>query len=57
MYPTEQCNEQAFTSQGIKIHYVEKGDPKNPLMLFLHGYPEFWYSWRHQLKEFSRDYW
>ena len=26
-------------------------------MLFLHGYPEFWYSWRHQLKEFSTDYW
>lgn len=43
--------------RGIKIHYVEKGDPTKPLMLFLHGYPEFWYSWRHQLKEFSKDYW
>ncbi|KAL1130081.1 hypothetical protein AAG570_013021 [Ranatra chinensis] len=26
-------------------------------MLFIHGFPEFWYSWRHQLKEFSKDYW
>ena len=51
------CTKQTFTSQGIKIHYVEKGDPTKPLMLFLHGYPEFWYSWRHQLKEFSTDYW
>lgn len=25
-------------------------------MLFVHGFPEFWYSWRFQLKEFSKDY-
>jgi epoxide hydrolase 4 len=43
--------------QGIKLHYVEKGDPKNKLIIFVHGFPEFWYSWRYQLKEFSKDYW
>ncbi|PNF35311.1 Epoxide hydrolase 4 [Cryptotermes secundus] len=43
--------------EGVKIHYVEKGDRSKPLMLFIHGFPEFWYSWRHQLKEFSKDYW
>lgn len=42
--------------QGVKIHYVENGDAKKPLMLFVHGFPEFWYSWRYQLKEFSKDY-
>lgn len=42
---------------GIGMHYVEKGDRKNPLMLFVHGFPEFWYSWRFQLEEFSKDYW
>jgi pimeloyl-ACP methyl ester carboxylesterase len=42
--------------KGIKIHYVEKGDKSKPLMLFVHGFPEFWYSWRYQLKEFSKDY-
>ncbi|KAL1401314.1 hypothetical protein pipiens_006710 [Culex pipiens pipiens] len=42
---------------GVKLHYVEKGDPGKPLMLFLHGFPEFWFSWRHQLEEFSKDYW
>lgn len=25
-------------------------------MLFLHGFPEFWYSWRHQINEFAKDY-
>lgn len=43
--------------QNIKLHYVESGDSSKPLMLFLHGYPEFWYSWRHQIVEFSKDYW
>jgi hypothetical protein len=26
-------------------------------LLFVHGFPEFWFSWRYQLKEFSNDYW
>ncbi|CAB3228632.1 unnamed protein product [Arctia plantaginis] len=41
----------------IVIHYVESGNPSKPLMLFLHGFPEFWYSWRHQIVEFQKDYW
>jgi hypothetical protein len=42
---------------GMKIHYVEKGDPKNPMMVFLHGFPEFWFCWRHQIEYFSKNYW
>lgn len=36
---------------GVRIHYVEWTDaPKGaPLVVLLHGFPEFWYSWRHQL--------
>ena len=40
----------------MKLHYVEKGDKSKPLMLFVHGFPEFWFSWRHQIEEFSKDY-
>jgi hypothetical protein len=42
---------------GLKMHYVENGDKKKPLMVFVHGFPEFWFSWRHQLKYFAKDYW
>ncbi|OQV11892.1 Epoxide hydrolase 4 [Hypsibius exemplaris] len=41
---------------GIKIHYVATGQEDKPLMLFLHGFPEFWYSWRHQLSYFKKNY-
>ncbi|MEL6495434.1 MAG: alpha/beta hydrolase [Cyanobacteria bacterium J06623_7] len=41
-------------TNGINLHYVSAGSGK--LMLMLHGFPEFWYSWRHQINEFSTDY-
>eukprot|EP00090_Calanus_glacialis_P014310 TRINITY_DN23082_c0_g1_i1.p1 TRINITY_DN23082_c0_g1~~TRINITY_DN23082_c0_g1_i1.p1 ORF type:complete len:339 (-),score=90.62 TRINITY_DN23082_c0_g1_i1:30-1046(-) len=41
---------------GTKIHYVEAGDFDKPLMLFVHGFPEFWFSWRHQIKHFKKNY-
>lgn len=34
-------------ANGIRIHVVEQGE--GPLVLFVHGFPESWYSWRHQL--------
>lgn len=43
-----------IVSDGIKLHYVTQGE--GPLMLMLHGFPEFWYSWRHQIPEFAKDY-
>ncbi|CAJ1960779.1 unnamed protein product [Sphenostylis stenocarpa] len=36
---------------GIKMHVAEKGD--GPVVLFLHGFPELWYSWRHQILALS----
>jgi len=43
-------------TNGIKIHYVESGDSEKPLLLFVHGFPEFWFSWRSQIKHFKQNY-
>lgn len=32
---------------GINMHVAEKGE--GPVVLLLHGFPELWYSWRHQI--------
>src|SRR6516165_2756171 len=32
----------------VKLHYVELGE--GPLVLLLHGFPEFWFGWRLQIK-------
>ena len=39
---------------GIRLHYATAGEGK--LILFIHGFPEFWYAWKDQLAEFGRDY-
>jgi pimeloyl-ACP methyl ester carboxylesterase len=31
----------------VRLHYVEAGE--GPLVVLLHGFPEFWYEWRHQI--------
>ncbi len=41
-------------ANGIRLHYVTAG--KGKLLLFAHGFPEFWYAWKNQLVEFGRDY-
>lgn len=42
-------------SGGVKIHYAslgpKKGDKnKAPLIVMIHGFPDFWYSWRDQMR-------
>ena len=39
----------------IKLHYAKAGDGEK-LVLLLHGFPEFWYSWRHQILALSEEY-
>ncbi len=39
---------------GIRLHYATAG--KGPLIIFLHGFPEFWYEWKYQLEDFGKDH-
>jgi epoxide hydrolase 4 len=38
---------------GIRMHWAEAGSKDDPLVILLHGFPEFWYSWRYQLTTLS----
>lgn len=38
----------------LRIHYVSAGE--GPLVLLLHGFPEFWYSWRHQIPVLAKRF-
>src|SRR5260370_31069708 len=44
---TETWTHHTINTNGIRMHYVTQGE--GPLLVLLHGFPEFWYSWRHQI--------
>lgn len=41
-------------SGGVRIHYVTLG--RGPLVVMLHGFPDFWYGWRDQMAGLARHY-
>jgi pimeloyl-ACP methyl ester carboxylesterase len=41
-------------SKGVKIHYVTAG--QGPLLVLLHGFPDYWYSWRDQIPALAKNY-
>jgi len=59
LFPCDKyTHEYLLIQKCVRIHYASVGLLKKgkPLMLFIHGFPECWYSWRHQLDEFGQDY-
>lgn len=43
-------------SNGVKIHFAALGSKNAPLIVMIHGFPDFWYSWRDQMDALSKDY-
>lgn len=41
-------------SGGVKIHYVTMGD--GPLVVMLHGFPDYWYTWRKQMPALAEHF-
>ena len=42
------------TSGDVKVHYVTLGS--GPLVVLIHGFPDYWYSWRYQMPALSRQF-
>ena len=47
-----EVNHRCIDTNGIKMHVAEQGE--GPLVVFCHGFPELWYSWRHQLPALAK---
>jgi pimeloyl-ACP methyl ester carboxylesterase len=47
---TSQLKSRHLQTNGITLHAVEAGPADGPLVILLHGFPEFWYGWRHQIE-------
>ncbi len=54
MTPQEPWTHREGIVNGIRLHWVEQGE--GPLVVLLHGFPEFWYSWRHQIPVLARRF-
>ncbi len=51
----QELGEEGFAdSGGVKIHFVTLG--KGPLVVMIHGFPDYWYSWRDQMPELARHF-
>jgi pimeloyl-ACP methyl ester carboxylesterase len=42
-------------TNGIRLHVVHAGRPEDPLVILLHGFPEFWYGWRSQIEPLAQS--
>jgi pimeloyl-ACP methyl ester carboxylesterase len=45
----DQFTHEQIPSNGIELHVVSAGPPDGQPVVLCHGFPEIWYSWRHQL--------
>jgi pimeloyl-ACP methyl ester carboxylesterase len=41
-------------TNGVRLHCVQAGPPEGTLLILLHGFPEFWYGWRHQIEPLAQ---
>lgn len=41
-------------TNGITLHVVESGPTTGPLLILLHGFPDFWYGWRYQIPALAK---
>src|SRR5258707_8081014 len=42
------------TNNGVRIHYASLG--QGPLLVMIHGFPDYWFTWRQQMESLSKDF-
>ena len=51
----ESLGTEGYADSGdVKIHYVTAGE--GPLVVMIHGFPDYWYTWRNQMPELAKHY-
>lgn len=50
---TVQLSHGYVRANGVQLHVVTAGPGDGPLVILLHGYPEYWYGWRYQIPELA----
>ncbi|MFT7479545.1 MAG: pimeloyl-ACP methyl ester carboxylesterase, partial [Gammaproteobacteria bacterium] len=53
-YLLSQVEHHYADSDGVKIHYAAIGE--GPLVVMIHGFPDYWYTWRHQMMALADDF-
>lgn len=59
LFGTPVCGQESQThgfaqSGDVKIHYVTQGE--GPLVVMIHGFPDYWYTWRNQMPELAKHF-
>lgn len=52
----EQVEDKYADNDGVRIHYVAIGSDDAPLIVMIHGFPDFWYTWRAQMVALQDKY-
>ena len=52
--PWQEATHHYSENKDVRIHYAAMG--KGPLVVLIHGFPDFWYTWRHQMQALSDAY-
>ena len=42
-------------SDGVRLHYASLGE-RGPLVVLMHGFPDYWYTWRDQMQVLAKDH-